>query len=211
MRPIVDSKIEGYIASLEAEADPVRAGMESRARETGFPIVGPQVGRLLGMLARFAGARQVLELGSGYGYSALWFARSFADGGMVTCTDLSEENKDLAMSYFNAAGLTASISFTVGDALSFARTLAGPFDIVFNDIDKEQYPNSIEVALRLLRPGGLFITDNVLWDGKVTGSGRADPTTQAIREFNRMITDRRDVQTVFLPVRDGVAVCQKVG
>ncbi len=210
MRSILDRKVEGYISSLDGSPDPVRAGMEARAEEKGFPIVGPQVGRLLGILARLSGAKRVLELGSGFGYSALWFARGFTDGGTVTCTDLSEENRDLAQGFFRAAGLSNALSFNVGDALAFARTQAGPFDIVFNDIDKKDYPKTVDVALKLLRVGGLFITDNVLWSGKVADGRRPDAATAAIMEFNRMISTRGDLETVILPVRDGVAVCQKV-
>ncbi len=210
MSGIVSTKIESYLSGLDGRIDPVLADMEARARASGFPIVGPQVGRLLGILARGIGARRVLELGSGYGYSALWFARALQDGGSVVCTDLSAENRDLALEFFRRAGRQESLSFHVGDALSFARTQGGPFDIVFNDIDKESYPATIPVALALLRVGGLFITDNVLWSGKVAAGGRADAATRAIRDFNAAVSRREDLESVILPLRDGVAVCQKV-
>jgi predicted O-methyltransferase YrrM len=184
--------------------------MEEIAKGNGFPIVGPQVGRLLGILARNAGARRILELGSGYGYSALWFARAMQHGGIVFCTDLSQENCDQALAFFREADLEESMRFHVGDALSFARAQSEPFDIVFNDIDKKDYPESIDVALSLLRAGGLFITDNVLWDGKVVAAGKLDTTTEAIRRFNSILMSRGDLETVILPVRDGVAICQKV-
>jgi len=209
MAGIVDRKVESYLFGLDGRADPVRAEMEKIARGNGFPIVGPLVGRLLGILARSIGAQRILELGSGFGYSALWFARGMRKGGSVTCTDLSPENRELALEFFGAAGLEKSMTFHVGDALSFARMQEGPFDIVFNDIDKESYPESISVAVPLVRVGGLFITDNVLWGGKVAGRGH-DAATTAIRRFNSMVSERDDLDTVFLPVRDGVAVCQKV-
>ena len=210
MAGIVDKKVESYLSGLDGPPDPVRAEMEEIARGNGFPIVGPLVGRLLGILARTIGARRVLELGSGFGYSALWFARGMQNGGSVSCTDLSPENRDLATKLFTAAGLEKSMTFDVGDALSFARTQTGLFDIVFNDIDKESYPESISVAVPLVRVGGLFITDNVLWGGKVAARGRHDGATTAIRQFNSMVSRREDLETVILPVRDGVAVCQKV-
>ena len=210
MAGIVSENVESYISALDGTPDPVRLRMEKIARGNGFPIVGPQVGRLLGILARSIGARRVLELGSGYGYSALWFARAMQNGGSVLCTDLSEENRDQALAFFREAGLEKSMSFHVGDALSFARSQSGPFDIVFNDIEKTAYPDSISVALPLLRVGGLFITDNVLWSGKVAGRGRHDETTAAIRQFNSMISGLDNLETVILPMRDGVAVCQKV-
>ncbi len=210
MAGIVDAKVEKYISALNGTPDPVRLKMEEIARGNGFPIVGPHVGRLLGILARSIGAQRVLELGSGYGYSALWFARAMKNGGTVLCTDLSEENSGHALAFFREAGLGESMSFHLGDALSFARSQSGPFDIVFNDIDKKDYPDSISVAVPLLRVGGLFITDNVLWSGKVAEKGRHDAATAAIRRFNAMICARDDLETVILPMRDGVAVCQKV-
>jgi caffeoyl-CoA O-methyltransferase len=97
----------------------------------------------------------------------------------------------------------------VGDALAGAHKLKGPFDIVFNDIDKMAYPESVETALALLRTGGLFITDNVLWKGRVAEGSNRDETTTAIMKFNETVCGRRDLQTVILPIRDGLAVCQK--
>lgn len=210
MPGIVEKKIETYLSGLDGRQDPVRAEMEALARSTDFPIVGPQVGRLLGILARGIGAGRVLELGSGYGYSALWFARALTSGGSIICTDLSAENRDRALAFFREAGVEDRVSFHVGDALAFARTLAGPFDIVFNDIDKAHYPESVSVAVSLLRVGGLFVTDNVLWSGKVAAGGRPDAATAAIREFNAIVSAHDDLEAVFLPLRDGVAVCQKV-
>jgi len=210
MPGIVERKVETYLAGLDGRQDPVRAEMEALAQREDFPIVGPQVGRLLAILARGIRAERVLELGSGYGYSALWFARAMSDTGSVTCTDLSPENRDLAVSFFRKAGVEGRMRFHVGDALSLARTLAGPFDVVFNDIDKADYPQSVSVAVPLLRVGGLFITDNVLWSGKVAAGRRPDATTTAIREFNEIVSSRDDLETVILPLRDGVAVCQKV-
>ena len=206
---IIDPNIQSYIASLDTEADPVLSAMEALAERKRFPIVGHQSGSLLAMLARCIGARRVLELGSGYGYSAVWFARAIPDDGTVTCTDLSRDNRELAIGYFRTAGLEKKIEFVVGDALAIARELQGPFDVVFNDIDKEFYPASIDVALTLLRPGGLFITDNALWSGKVADPAVVDSATEAIRAFNRQIFSRKDVEAVIVPIRDGLAVCRK--
>ncbi len=206
---IINPKIESYIASLAKADDPILTEMEERAARQDFPIVGPQAGRLLEMLARFAQAKRVLELGSGFGYSAYWFARGLAPGGVIHCTDLSAANRDLAMSFFRKAGLSERLIFHVGDALASARKLKAPFDIVFNDIDKKAYPESVETALALLRTGGLFITDNVLWKGRVVEGSNRDETAAAIVKFNEMVCGRRDLQTVILPLRDGLAVCQK--
>ena len=206
---IVEPRIEAYVDALWASPDPVLAAMEALAERRRFPIVGRHTGALLGLFARCLGARRVLELGSGYGYSALWFARALPEEGRITCTDLSSDNRDLAVGYFRTAGLESRIDFRVGDSLAIAREQPPGFDIVFNDIDKEDYPKSIEPALRLLRPGGLFITDNTLWSGKVAEEGPGDAPTEAVRAFNKAVFSRTDLDSVIIPIRDGVTVCRK--
>jgi caffeoyl-CoA O-methyltransferase len=206
---IVEPRIESYIAALWASPDPVLAAMEALAERRRFPIVGRHTGALLGLLAHCIGARRVIELGSGYGYSAVWFARSLPEDGKVICTDVSENNRDLAMGYFRTAGLESRIDFLVGDGLALAREQAPGFDIVFNDVDKEDYPASVDVAVRLLRPGGLFITDNTLWKGLVAEPGRGDDLTEAVRAFNKSVFSRPDLESVIFPIRDGVTVCRK--
>ncbi len=206
---VVDPRIAAYLQALDRTADPVLEEMEELARKKGFPIVGAHAGRLLGILTRATGARRVLELGSGFGYSAWWFARGLPPGGRVVCTDYSPENRALALGFLQKAGLAGRIEFLVGDALEAARTLAGGFDIVFNDIDKQSYPESVPVAVSLLRPGGLFITDNVLWSGKVAESRATDPSTLAIRRFNELLHGSAELEAVILPVHDGLAVAVK--
>jgi predicted O-methyltransferase YrrM len=206
---VVDPRVGAYLRSLERATDPVLEEMEELARKKGFPIVGAHAGKLLGILTRASGARRVLELGSGFGYSAWWFARSLPPGGRVVCTDYSDENRKLALGFLARAGLAERIEFLVGDALQAARALAGGFDIVFNDIDKRSYPESVPVALSLLRPGGLFITDNVLWSGKVAESWPMDPSTLAIRLFNELLHGNGQLESVILPVHDGLAVAVK--
>ncbi len=206
---IVDSRIGSYLRELDRLEDPVLAEMEELARKKGFPIVGAHAGRLLSILTRTAGARRILEMGSGFGYSAWWFARSLPPGGRVICTDYSPENRELALGFLAKAGLAERIEFLVGEALETARTLAGGFDIVFNDIDKRAYPESVPVAVSLLRPGGLFITDNVLWSGRVVESRTRDPSTLAIRRFNELLHGSAELEAVILPVHDGLAVAVK--
>ena len=206
---VIEPRVESYLASLDAQTDPVLAAMEALAERRRFPIVGRQAGAFMALLARLMAARRVLELGSGYGYSALWFARALPEDGRVICTDISRDNRELALGYFRTAGQERKIEFHVGDALSLARTQEGPFDIIFNDIDKHEYPASVDVAMPLLRPGGLFITDNALWSGKVADGAATDATTEAVRAFNRIIHARQDMETVVVPLHDGLAVCRK--
>ncbi len=206
---LVDPRIGSYLQDLDRLEDPVLEEMEELARKKDFPIVGVRVGRLLGILTRATGARRILELGSGFGYSAWWFARSLPPGGRVICTDYSPENRALALGFLSKAGLADRVEFLLGEALEAARTLAGGFDIVFNDIDKRAYPESVPVAVSLLRPGGLFITDNALWSGTVAESRTRDPSTLAIRRFNELLHGSAELEAVILPVHDGLAVAVK--
>ncbi len=206
---VVDPRVAAYLQALDRTADPVLEEMEELARKKDFPIVGAHAGRLLGILTRATGARRVLEMGSGFGYSAWWFARSLPPGGQVVCTDYSPENRTLALDFLAKAGLAGRVEFLVGEALEAARTLAGGFDIVFNDIDKRAYPESVPVAVSLLRPGGLFITDNALWSGRVAESRTTDPSTLAIRRFNALLHGSAELEAVILPVHDGLAVAVK--
>ena len=209
MPGILTESVEAYLESLNGHTDSVLAEMEEIAHKKNFPIVGPLVGRVLGILAASLAARRVLELGSGYGYSGIWFARSLPADGRIICTDHSSDNREQALRFFAAAGMDSKLEFHVGDALQVAREQKGPFDIVFCDIDKEQYPEAIEIAVRLLRTGGLFITDNTLWSGKVADKAVADSTTKAVRKFNETVFRRKDLMSTIIPLRDGVAVCQK--
>ena len=203
---LIQSEIDGYLGRWAANDDPVLAEMERLASERGFPIVGPQVGRFLLTLARSIDARQVLELGSGFGYSAWWFATAVGPGGRVILTEGSEENGAAARSFLDRAGLGARVEVRVGDGLQIAREYDGPFDIVFNDIDKHDYPRALPVALERLRPGGLFITDNMLWQGRVLDETTRDASTRGVLELTRELYAHPDLDTTIVPLRDGVSV-----
>ena len=207
---VVDPRVEAYVESLDRTADPVLEEMEELARRKNFPIVGAHAGKLLSILTRATSARRILELGSGFGYSAWWFARSLPPGGRVICTDFSAENRTLALNFLRRAGFARKIQFLEGDALEVARAQRGGFDIVFNDIDKLAYPESVPIALSLLRHGGLFITDNALWYGRAAEKRVTDPTTRAIRRFNEMVHESGQLEAVILPVHDGLAVAVKL-
>ncbi len=209
MDEIVNRKIEKYLTKIRPPRDEILREMEQVAEDGKFPIVGPDVGRLLFNLARATGARRVLELGSGYGYSAYWFALALPADGEVHCTDTNPDNRRAAENYFARADMSAKLRFHAGDALEIAAGLRGPFDIVFNDIDKEDYPRAIAVASAALRPGGLFLTDNALWDGKVADRN-PDATTAAVFRFNDELTRDPGFSTVVLPLRDGVSVALKL-
>jgi predicted O-methyltransferase YrrM len=203
---IVDPAINRYLHDLANPEDPVLREMELVAAERSFPIVGPQVGRLLDVLARSIGARRVFELGSGFGYSAYWFARAVGPGGEVFLTDTSAANAALAREFLMRGGLGDRVRIEVGDGLELLARTRGEFDIVFNDIDKEHYPRVLEPAAAALRPGGLLISDNMLWFGSVLEASPSEPSTLGVLELTRLLHESEDFHTAWLPLRDGVSV-----
>lgn len=210
---IVDKQIEGYIAGLLSRHDePVLSDMEAEAREHDFPIVGRHVGITIDVLSRSVGARRVFELGSGYGYSAYWFARAATE---VHCTDGDAENAKKAESYLTRAGVWDRIRFHVGDAVTSLHATDGDFDIVYNDIDKHGYPEAWNAARERIRVGGLYICDNVLWSGRVVKDppdtdGRLESWTPAIQEHNTLVMGDHDYAATILPIRDGVIVATRL-
>jgi caffeoyl-CoA O-methyltransferase len=214
MKYITNPDIENYIHQMSASEISIPESnifeqMHEYARNHHFPIIGPLAGRLLRQLAIVTGAKNILELGSGYGYSALWFAGGMAGDCKIICTDNSEKNRDLALQYFDKTEYRRILDYRVGDALQIARGLSGPFDIILNDVDKEQYPESFEIAIPLLRKGGIFITDNVLWSGRILDT-KPDKSTQAILEFNRRLFNSPDILSSIMPVRDGLGMAVKI-
>jgi len=202
-------KIERYLLKQIPDRPPVLNEMEQYARDSGFPIVGPLVGRFLLQMALNLRARRVLELGSGFGYSAFWFSLAMRAKGRIVMTDLSKENKKRALAWFRRAGLESHFDFRVGDALRVAGRLAGKFDLIFCDIDKEQYPDAIELAASRLRQGGMFITDNLLWGGRVCDRD-PDSTTRRIIEFTEQLHQDGRFFTTVLPLRDGIALAVRL-
>jgi len=206
---IIQSDINNYLHSLTPPRDAVLQEMERIGEEKGFPIIGPLVGRLLCQLAQLNHAQKIFELGSGYGYSAVWFSKGLQPGGKIICTDGSKENARTAAKFFEQARISSLVDYRVGDALTLLDQEPGPFDIILNDIDKDEYPAAFTKAIPKLRRGGLLVTDNVLWHGRVV-SGDKDPTTQGILKYNQMAYQSPEVFTTIIPLRDGVAVSMKL-
>ena len=208
---IVDPKVETYMASLLARRDePVLLEMEAEAERDGFPIIGRLVGATVEVLARSAGARRVFELGSGYGYSAYWFARAVGSSGEVHCTDGDPANERKALAYLSQAGLDASIRWHVGDAVTHLNAAEGEFDVIYNDIDKDGYPDAWRAARERIRVGGLYLCDNVLWYGRVTEPEPERADTRAILEHNALVAEDERYLSAIVPTRDGLMVAIRV-
>lgn len=207
---ILNEKIDAYIDSLLPEKHPVLTEMEEEAKLRDFPIIDRQGGMFLYLIAKSIGAKRVLELGSGYGYSALWFSLALGEKGRIDCTEYSAENITEARAYLKKAEVKTDIRFHQGDALKSASALTGPYDIIFNDIDKELYPETIAVAERLLKPGGLFLTDNAFWLGNIVVQPPYDAPTESVLRFNAMLQKSEAFETTIVPIRDGISYSRKL-
>jgi caffeoyl-CoA O-methyltransferase len=214
---ITNPTVEGYIKSLLARHDePVLLEMEAEGKERNFPIVGRMVGVAVEILARSIGAKRVFELGSGYGYSGYWFSRALGPEGELHLTDGDPQNEKKALDYLGRAGLSRPVRFHVGDAVTSLNAVDGEFDIVYCDIDKHGYPEAWRTARDRIRVGGLFICDNTLWSGRVTGEvkdemqDRRPEWTEAIKEMNQAIAADPDYLSTILPIRDGVMVALRL-
>ncbi|HET7483468.1 MAG TPA: O-methyltransferase [Actinomycetota bacterium] len=210
---IVAPEIEEYMFGLlRTDDEPVLLEMEALAEERGFPIVGRLCGRMLEVQARAIGARRIFELGSGFGFSAYWFSRATGPDGEIHLTDTDPDNATKAADFLARAGLDGPIEFHVADALEALGSTDGDFDVVYCDIDKPGYPDAWRAGRERVRVGGLFMCDNMLWSGRVTG-GIEDSRpewTEAIVETNRLIAEDPDFRSFILPTRDGVVVALRI-
>lgn len=208
---IVNPYIDAYLTQYSvAKDDAILLEMEAVGIATGFPIVGPQVGRLLQVLTLLRKAKIVFELGSGFGYSTLWFARAVGEGGVVHHTDRSAENREKARSYLGRAKVLDRVRFHEGDAVeAFEKSGVTP-DILFMDIDKEQYPRGYHAFKDRLRAGSLVIVDNLLWDGRVIDVRNTEPSTIGVKRYTDLILSDKRFVTSIVPVRDGVGISLKV-
>jgi predicted O-methyltransferase YrrM len=206
--PIVNPAVDRYLYSLLPPRDAVLAEMERRAAREDIPIIGPAVGRVLALLVRMTGARRIFEMGSAIGYSTIWLARAAGPRAKIFYTDGNPENARDAERYFKRAGVAGRVRILVGNALKLIDKVPGKFDLIFNDVDKAEYPEVFRKAVRRLKHGGLLVADNTLWFGRVTRKAR-DADTRGIQQFNRLAYASRELFPVILPLRDGVAVCRK--
>ncbi|OFV98904.1 MAG: hypothetical protein A3H94_06680 [Acidobacteria bacterium RIFCSPLOWO2_02_FULL_60_20] len=206
---ITDPAVNQYLLDLLPERDEVLAEMEALALKRDIPIIGPVVARIFYQLIRLTQARRIFEMGSAIGYSTIWAARAVAEGGTVYYTDGDPANAKQAEQFFRRAGVRDRVQILTGDALDLMDQTPGEFDIIFCDVDKQQYPAAFHKAVPRLRKGGLLLADNVLWYGRATQTPE-DDATRGIVEFNRLIYSSKELFPTILPVRDGFAVCEKL-
>ncbi len=202
---------QDYLTSLVPPREPELQKMEEIAEKEDFPILGPVCGYYCYQLARMINARSVFELGSGYGYSTAWFAKAVQEngGGVVHHTVWDGDLSKRAQGHLSALGFAELIQYHNAEAVATLRQTQGPFDIIFNDIDKEGYPDSLPVIKERLKHGGLLIIDNMLWSGRVYDSNNEDKNTEAIRRFTRDITSDLDWIVTLFPARDGMIIAYK--
>ena len=207
----MNEKVEDYLYELLPKRDKVLSDMEEYAAQHKVPIIGPAVARILALLVQISGAKRIFELGSAIGYSTIWLARAAGPQAEITYTDDDPKNAKRAKAYFKRAGVAPQIRVETGDALTLLKKTPGEFDLIFNDINKREYPDAAKQSLPRLRRGGLFITDNTLWSGKAARKAEAgDADTRGVQEFNRMVYESKDLFSVLIPLRDGVTVCRKL-
>lgn len=211
---ILHPAITDYLSGLATGDDePVLVEMEELAEEKGFPIIGRLCGQVLEIMARAVRAKRIFEMGSGYGYSAYWFARATGPDGEIHLTDLDPENERQALDFLGRAQLEGPIEYHVASAFDAFDATPGEFDIVYCDIDKGDYPAAWERARDRVRTGGLYMSDNMLWSGRVTGEVEGDVVegwTEAIDRTNKAIAADPGWRSTIVPIRDGLLVAVKL-
>jgi len=211
---IVPDAIEKYLATLNRAGDAVLDDITRQNESRGLPLVDAEVGALLRVLATAVGATRMLEIGTAIGYSGIWLAGALAPGGMLFTMEISPERAAEARTNFARAGFADRVSVVVGDAQLKLAKVSGPFDLIFQDGDKRQYSQVLDRLVALLRPGGLLVTDNVLWDGEVVPGYVGTPVrnaddTRAIAEYNERLAAHSQLMTSTIPLRDGVSISVK--
>lgn len=208
MPEITNAAVEKYIYDILPARDAVLADMEKAAGREDIPIVGPAVGRMFYLLAQISGAKRIFEMGSAIGYSTIWWARAAGPKAEIYYTDGDPKNAKRAQEFFKRAGFEKRIRVMTGDALAMLDSVRGNFDLIFIDVDKHQYPAALKKAVKRVKRGGLLVTDNTLWSGRVTRKADS-PATRGVQEFNRLVYGMKELFPVMIPLRDGVTVCRK--
>jgi predicted O-methyltransferase YrrM len=211
MRQILAAPLRDYLADLHRPVNPLIDEIRAEGAAAGLPLVEPETGRLLRSLVHALKARAVLEIGTAIGYSAIWMAQALEPGSRLISLELDATRAATARSNIERAQLADIASVIVGDASRFVHKVAGPFDLIFQDGDKLLYEPLLDALIAHLRPGGVLVSDNVLWDGEVIDGfvqtrRHDEASTEAIRAYNRRLAAETRLLTTFLPLGDGVAL-----
>jgi predicted O-methyltransferase YrrM len=211
MPSIEYDKTQEYLTTLVPPREPEMQAMEKYAEEHNFPIIGTAGGYYCYQLTRMLKAKSVFEMGSGYGYSTAWFAKAVKENGgtVVHHTVWDEKLSKMAVNHLSRLGFDGLIQYHIAEAVETLHNTEGQFDLIFNDIDKHAYPTSLPLIKEKLRPGGLLIIDNMLWHGQILDPNDHEKSTEAIREFTRMITTDKDWIVSLAPIRDGMIIAYK--
>jgi predicted O-methyltransferase YrrM len=211
MGQIVPDAVERYLGTLNRAGDSILAEIAAAGAKDDLPLIDAEVGALLRVLARAVGATRVLEIGTAIGYSGLWLAGALGEGGMLLTVEKDPERARIARDHFARGGVADRVNVLVGDAQRLLTKIAGPFDLIFQDSDKQLYGPMLDGLVQRLRPGGLLVTDNVLWNGEVVpgfvSKPERDPRdTRAIADYNERLNRHPALLTAIVPLRDGVAI-----
>ena len=214
MPEFVHAAVRGYLAELSGPEDQLLAEVRARSKADGVPAVSPDTARLLHVLAASAAPGRILEIGTGYGCSGIQLARALAPGGMLFTIERDPARAAAARLHFERAGLSSRVSVMVGESARLVHKVAGPFDVIVQDGSKDQYEIVLDRLISLLRPRGVLVSDNILWQGDVVPGFRAEPahpagSTAIIARYSRRLAEDPRLVTAFLPVGDGVAVSVK--
>ena len=208
MPELISTALRKYLVDLVPPRPSIMQDMERYAFELGFPIIGPAAGYFCYQQTRMLKARNVFELGSGYGYSTAWFALAVQEngGGTVDHVVWDEGLSRKARGYLSDLGFDDIIRFTVGEAVNALKEAKGKYDLIFSDIDKAGYPDSLPVIESKLRSGGILIADNALLRGRVFDRDDQSESAEGIREFTQRLRDDPNWITTVVPIRDGLIV-----
>ena len=207
----ISSKLQQYIDEHSAEESDLLKALD---RETHQKVLQPRMlsgsyqGRLLALLAKMIQPKKILEVGTYTGYATLCMAEGLATGGSIDTIDYNEELSDIQRRYFDQSPYRSQIVQHLGEAKDVIKTLTGPYDLVFLDADKENYPHYFDLVIDKLETGGVILSDNVLWSGKVLEKA-TDEATSALQEYNHKINTDARVETIILPIRDGLTITRK--
>ncbi len=203
-------KLDDYVVA-HSQKEPEL--LQQLSRETWQKVLAPRMlsghfqGRILSMVSKLINPKNVLEIGTYTGYSALCLVEGIQPKGKLHTIDTNEELYDLQRKYFDKSGFGNQIIQHTGNALNIIPTIDKTFDLVFIDADKQNYPNYLEIILPKLKSGSVILSDNVLWTGKVIEKiQKGDKDTEALLKYNKMINEHSQLETVLLPIRDGLTL-----